>query len=495
MNLFDNFNSIEKNGIEASAVAIKEKMEAFNKFFTSKVTPESGVYGVVENIKDNGIVKKIGKNELGHALIEYFDSYGKLYLRRENLGNHQTSTTYFDDNGTDYLKSITKLENNLSKTEKVLTPNITVKKGNFTAEIDAFGRPVLNKISDLTLKNGERESLNGIQKHSYRSDDHRGHIIADDFGGPASQENVIAQTSHVNQSKFAQVENKVRELKAQGKSVDYEVKTNYSGTDKRPTSFEPKITADGQEVELSSELKKIYNEADKNLSTMKKAGINASEKYGLAHELGMKNAAVAAGITMTVSTVENVSSFLDGEISAEEMVTDIVEDTAVAGALGYGTTFVTTAASQAMSNSSKALISEIGNSCLPAAVVSFGVESYDDISDFAKGKIDGAELAYNLGENAASVAGSMVGGAIGGSVASLPGAIVGGSVGCALAVEAYKTAVELGTEGAEMLADKAQELANEVVDTVKDKAPQALNDVKNAFSDFKANVHLPFSLG
>lgn len=487
MNLFDNFNSIEKNGIEASAVAIKEKMEAFNKFFTSKVTPESGVYGVVENIKDNGIVKKIGKNELGHALIEYFDPYGKLYLRRENLGNHQTSTTYFDDNGTDYLKSITKLENNLSKTEKVLTPNITVKKGNFTAEIDAFGRPVLNKISNLTLKNGERESLNGIQKHSYRSDDHRGHIIADDFGGPASQENVIAQTSHVNQSKFAQVENKVRELKAQGKSVDYEVKTNYSGTDKRPTSFEPKITADGQEVELSSELKKIYNEADENLSTIKKAGINASEKYGLAHELGMKNAETAAKIAMTTSLVENISAYVDGGITAEEMVKDIVEDTAVAGGVGYGTTFITTAVSESMSNSSKSLVRKIGESCLPAAVVSFGVESYDDISDFAQGKIDGAELAYNLGENAAEVTGEVIGEYVGGSI--------GGVIGCAIAVEAYKTAVELGTEGAEMLADKAQELANEVVDTVKDKAPQALNDVKSAFSDFTANVHLPFSLG
>ena len=49
-----------------------------------------------------------------------------------------------------------------------------------------------------------------------------------------------------------------------------------------------------------------------------------------------------------------------------------------------------------MSQSSSALIQSVGGSCLPAAAVSFAVESYDSISEFAQGKIDGAELAYIL---------------------------------------------------------------------------------------------------
>ncbi len=64
---------------------------------------------------------------------------------------------------------------------------------------------------------------------------------------------------------------------------------------------------------------------------------------------------------------------------------------------------------EAMSKSSSALISKVGGFCLPAADVTFGVESYEDISDYAKGEIDGTELAYNLGENAAGVAGGFVG--------------------------------------------------------------------------------------
>lgn len=123
------------------------------------------------------------------------------------------------------------------------------------------------------------------------------------------------------------------------------------------------------------------------------------------------------------------------------------------------------------------------------------------ISDYAQGKIDGEELAYNLGENAAAVTGSMVGGAVGGTIGSVAGpagsaagAIVGGTVGCTLATEAYQTAVKLGAEGAELIAGKAQELAFGVVDKVSEVAPEALDDVKNAFSDFsaKAKISLPF---
>ena len=95
----------------------------------------------------------------------------------------------------------------------------------------------------------------------------------------------------------------------------------------------------------------------------------------------------------------------DGEITAEEMIVDIVTETATAGAIEYGAEFISVTASQAMSKSSSALIKKVAGSSMPAAVVSFAVESYDSVSAYAKGEIDGEELAYELGENAASVAG------------------------------------------------------------------------------------------
>lgn len=503
MNNLESFGSIEKTNFEANSLVVKEKMNVFNKAFQTKLTSENGIYGITEAVKDNGVIQRTGKNEFGHSYKEYITSEGRLFLRRENYGNHNIATTYYDDNETAYLRKITKLENNTAVSSSKLMPGITVTKGNFSAVTDNFGRPIINRITDLAIKETGRESLNSINRgDDYRVNDHKGHLIADSFGGPASQENIVAMNSNVNQGKFAQIENLIREYKADGKSVDYEVRTNYAGSDGRPTSFEAKITVDGKIVELPDELKKIYNEAESELTTGKKIQIEAGEKFGVANELGLKNAVVAAGITITVSTVENVSAYIDGDISAEEMVVDIVQDTAIAGTVAYGTTFVSTAVSQAMSKSSSALIQNVGNSCIPAAVVSFGVQSYEDISDFAQGKIDGGELAYNLGENAAGVAGSMIGGAAGGTagaiagpIGSFAGSIVGGTVGCAIAVEAYQTAVELGTEGAEILADKAQELANSVIDSVSTAAPEVLNDVKGAFADFAASVKLPFSLG
>lgn len=128
----------------------------------------------------------------------------------------------------------------------------------------------------------------------------------------------------------------------------------------------------------------------------------------------------------------------------------------------YGTVFVSTAVAETMKESSKVLLQRVGNSCLPAAAVVFAVDSADAVIDFATGEIDGGELAYEFGDSAASVAGGFAGGATGakvgaaiGTVAApgvgtaVAGGVVGGVVGTVVASEAYATAVELGTEGAE----------------------------------------------
>ena len=231
------------------------------------------------------------------------------------------------------------------------------------------------------------------------------------------------------------------------------------------------------------------------------AKMYTSEVAKVSNAEGLKSGALAAGITAVVSTVDNVSSYFEGEITATEMVVDVVEDTAAAGALGYGTAFVSTAVAQTMRASSNQLIQSIGGSCLPAAAVSFAVQSYEDISDYAQGKIDGLELAYNLGGNAAMVAGGIEGAQIGaaigtvaGPVGTVAGGIVGGVVGCVVATEAYETVVELGSEGAEFLATKANEFANQTIDAVAQSAPEKLEEVKGAFKEFASTVKLPFNI-
>ena len=105
-------------------------------------------------------------------------------------------------------------------------------------------------------------------------------------------------------------------------------------------------------------------------------------------------------------------------------------------------------------------------------------------SEFAKGEISGGELAYDLGENATTIAGSIKGavigtsigakvGAVAGTVAgpagtavgvavgSVAGAIAGTVVGCVVASEVYATAVEFGVENADKIADGSRLFAKE----------------------------------
>lgn len=498
-----NLDIVEANALRAEKLDIVEKLTGFHKNFVTGVMPENGVFGVTEIIKDNGLVERIGTNEFGHRVKDYIVD-GQITKRREVLGGGKNATTLFDDNGTAYLRKVSKIDSNMVKTvENRLMPNTTIVKGAFSASTDAYGRTILSRIDDVTLKpvNEARQSLNNIiRDSSYRPGDHKGHLIADSLGGPASLENIVPQLGSVNQRQFAQVEGIVRDLKLQGKNVSYEVKVNYIGSkNTRPSSFEPKIMVDGKEYVLPDNLKKILNNGSE--SALKKAATGIAEKYGVAHETGVKSGLVAAGLTFTVSTVDNVSSFIDGEISAEEMVTDIVVETAEAGALGYGTAFISTAVSQAMHHSSSTLLQSVGGSCLPAAAVSFAVESYDSISDYAQGKIDAAELAFDLGDNAASIAGGMAGAKVGavvgsaaGPLGTATGALVGGMVGCVLASEGYATAVEKGAEGAELLADKAEALAQNTIDTVKEVMPEKVDEVANAFNNYISENKLPIHI-
>lgn len=508
---------LDSRGISYDMKEFFEKASLMNKEFQSKVETKDGFFGETTRVKDNGVVEKISKDQDGYYHKEYYDPQGNLFQIKETLGDHKVATIDVDANGVKYARVVRQtVDNKAQIIDYSLAPDATIVKGNVVVVTDSCGRPISNKVTDLQFNPATNPGGSKFRNSSYLEGDHGGHLIPHQFGGSASPENIVAQNGKsVNQGQFAKVEHIVKDLKDQGHTVDYEVKTNYVGTDKRPTSFEPKITVDGVDHPLPDELKKIYNEPD--ISAIKKAATDVGEVSTLANDAGIKSGLVAAGITFAVSTADNVSAFLDGEITADEMVVDIVKETAAAGAIEYGAEFISTAASQAMSKSSSQMIQRVAGSTLPVAVVSFAVESYDSVSAFAKGEIDGEELAYELGENAVTVEAAMAGGqvgatlgakiggvigtvvgpggtAVGAAVGGVAGGIVGGVVGAAVASEAYATAVELGAEGAEFLAEKAESLMKGTLELFEEKVPDKLDDAKAAFSDFIDEFNLPFNL-
>ena len=233
------------------------------------------------------------------------------------------------------------------------------------------------------------------------------------------------------------------------------------------------------------------------------AKLFAEDTFAKGNEAGIESAAVAASITLAVSTVDNAVKVIDGEISAQEAFVDVAMDTGAAGGIAYGTAFVSTAISQTMSASSHQLISSLGSAHVPAMLISFGVQSYDSISDYATGAIDAQQLAYDLGENAAQIGGSIAGSALtGAAIGSIaPGAgtavgfgvgLVGGMVGCAVASEAYKSVIEVGAEGAEVLADKAQEMAGRTMEIATEFVPEKAGEIAASINDFTSANNLPF---
>ncbi len=502
-------DSFEQGALGGIKFDITDKLEGLNNTFKSGVKAVEGKFGKVEQSVGDTVTKTIGRNEIGNAVKEYFND-GKMVKSIENLGDGMVKSVRYDDNGMAYLHETVDTLRNVSVTE--LVPNSEIVKGNFTAEIDQFGRAIRNKITNFDLKDvGERNDteLNRLKRDSaYKVGDDKGHLVPDSFGGPATRENVVAQDLHINRSEIKQVENMAREFREAGHKVDYEVKTNYVGSDGRPSSFEPKITVDGVEQELPKELRKIYNKGDAN--TIDKVLTNVGEKVGLHHEAGIESAKIAAGITCAMSTVDNVSACLSGEITAEDAVVNIAKDTGTAGAIGYGTGFVTSAVARTMASSSHELIQSLGKSSIPAAAVSFGIASYDSVMDFAQGEIGTEELAYDLGENAVGVAGSIGGAALAGAAVGsvVPGAgtvvgagagLVGGMVGYAVSSGAYKAAVEAAGDAIEEhaeeikeLGNKAKDIASDTIDKAASISADAVSDVKTAISNFNIKNALPF---
>ena len=223
------------------------------------------------------------------------------------------------------------------------------------------------------------------------------------------------------------------------------------------------------------------------------------------NQAGIEAGIGAATITAAVSTVDNIRAVKNGEMTPLEAFGDVVEDTGFAGAMGYGTGFISTAVAQTMSQSSHQLIQSMGNAGVPGAVISFGIASYDSVTDFAQGNIGGRELAYDLGGDALGVAGSIAGSglataAVGsvvpgvGTVGGFAVGVVGGMVGYAVTTEAYRTAVDAGSKGAGILADKAKSFASETLETVKAEAPDKVDLVKGSINSFAATHSLPFQL-
>jgi hypothetical protein len=500
--LEQNFDSLKLD----STANLKAKLTASNKNFYTSVRPENGFYGVLETVKDNGIVERLGKTEQGFTFKEYLKD-GILQTRREKLVDGRWLETKYDDNAVAYLQSKIKLGKTVALREgPSLLPNAKISKGNITTFTDAYGRPVKASVLDLTTGH-LRDGMNSIKKDTtiFKRKDDQGDLIAKRFGGKSGPENIVPQNSHVNRGAIRRVEKIAADLKNEGRAVDFEIKVNYVGSNRRPSSFEPTIKVDGEVVDLPENLKKIYN--FENQSNISKVTTNMGEKFGVAHETGLNAGRTAMMLTAAISTVDNIKGVFNGELSPQEAFVDVAGDTGKAGAMAYGVAFVSSKVASTMLASGNKLFQSLGKANVPSVAISFGIDSYRSVIDYAQGEIGGTELAKDLGESAVGVAGSMAGalkgaaaGTVAGPVGTVAGGLVGGMVGYAMATGAYATAIEVATKGIDVLTDKAAAIAKSaagtysVVSTAVDEGVQVIADVASNAASGIADTYTAVSI-
>ena len=204
---------------------------------------------------------------------------------------------------------------------------------------------------------------------------------------------------------------------------------------------------------------------------------------------GVKQAKTAMLVTGAISTVDNVSRCIDGDITTEEAVKNIAVDTGTAGAGAFSVGFVSSTTSSLMRSSSNELIRNVGsagNGCLPAAAVSYGIEVHGTVIEYAKGNIDDAEFVDEMGRSGAKVAGGMIGGSIG-SVAGPAGTFAGATVGSELGVAAYDATQYAANKAVDIALGETtiEEVSTEVKEAVEEKVDEKIETAKETAEDIK----------
>lgn len=526
------FDSFEKLDVSVNETDTAKRLSALHKGFESRFTETYSNYLSVSEAAQEGIATWIGENAAltVEAMPDAMKAIKEMYEGIDESGNHKRGILEISKwdihpehkhacikQHAGYAAEIisTTKENLIALREGtgVITqraddrPDLFPKNDQYVDKIrvDAKTKEVLERIQTKFVGRNPEECLTKLMSKDFDK-----YFVEDKVDKVEIPKDYYNRVEHLVKENIAELEKEIVNRKEIG---DEKPLTELQAKLDRFKLVAKKIeksTVTNFEAKLAVEHPKVYQ---------KLIMANECSLVGLESGLG------AAGLTAAVSTVDNIQKYLDGEITAKAAAKDIAKDTGVAGAVGYGTGFVTHAVAASMSGSSHQLIQAVGGSCAPAAVVSWGVQSFGVAMDFAQGDISTSELAYELGKNAADVAGGVAGGAAGGAIGAaagvkagaiagaavgsiIPGAgtavgagvgaavgggvgLVGSMVGCAIASEAYATAVECGGEGAELMAAKAQELASNTVELAKIEVPEKVDFIRESINGFAVENDIP----
>ena len=499
-----NMDILDANVLDKAAGKVTDKIKGLNKSFENKFNPKDGVETPIDSDAKFKISKWLGIDDAKdvsetkpgvfdviHQMNEGVDIDGHHTLGLRDLAKFKINPEYKYQNlkqqagfAAEIISTAKENVDSLLKNSGVTTyraddrPDLFPRNDQFVDKIrvDNAG----NIIERIQVKFVGNSGADCLEKLASKKFDKYFHGDVDKIEIPKDY------YKEIKNGKL--IENKITDLQKQLARVEADGKTEAAEKIRKTIDKYNKI---GEMIEEST------------VSSKEALFAREHPNIYMSHTFGVETGITAAGLTAVTSTISNFKKYMSGDSTALESISNVGKETAAAGAVGYGTGFISSAITYTMQESSHEFLNTLGDMGVPAATVSFAVQSYDSISDYATGVISGQELAYDLGENATGIAGSMAGSAVAGAAVGsiVPGAgtavgftagMVGGMVGYAVSTEVYETAVQFGAENIDEVASQVYQVGSETLEEVKVSAPEKYEQVKASMNDFAAEHNLPF---
>lgn len=488
-------DTLEMNQLERQGFQVNEKLSSLHENFQSAFKPEQGMYESFDTkVTDASIQKSFGLGEIemtpeirSAAVKSVKDMYhghevnGHQSLSLKEINGWKLNEAHRESN----LNQHAGFAAEVISTEKENVLSQATHTGDITYRADDLPKELLDQFDGkIAAKNDQY-----VDKVRVKAD---GSIetVQTKFVGKDAKSCLQKLTSK-GYAKYLE-EGKVDKIEIPKEYYD-DVKAGIHKKKEALIKQYDKVSADSSKTADAASIKNRLEDLDKLDNKLEASCVTKTEaKFAVEHpklyaaqqinNAGLKQGAQAAMLTAAVSGVSNYQKYESGELTGEEAILNTVKDSAVSGGIAYGTEVVTHLA---------------GGSSIPAAVVTMGVTSYGDIKDYQEGKLTEAELSYQLGENAASVAGGAVGGMVGGTVGSVAGpvgtaagAMVGSAVGSAVASGAYQVTAEFVGESVEDVKDyiDGEIDQKELAERIGDHAETAAAEVKESIDATAATL-------
>lgn len=159
------------------------------------------------------------------------------------------------------------------------------------------------------------------------------------------------------------------------------------------------------------------------------------------HKAGIEGAKLGATIGGSVSLIGNAIALYSGDKTLYEATSETVKDTAKSAGMGYATGLSGSALKTYLSQSSSETLRAVSKTNLPATIISICASTGKLITRYAKGEINEAELAKEMGVSLSGMLSASMFAGIGQLAIPVPvlGGMIGGLVGYAMTNTFYQS--------------------------------------------------------